>query len=581
MRRDPAGWRSLARRAGGRVASIAGALIERRERWLPPALLACATLLSFLPTLENGFVGDWDDDVNLVNNPSYRGLGWAHLRWMFTTFLAGHYMPLTWLTFGLDYLAWGMSPVGYHLTNLLLHMASAVAFYLIAVRLLEAARPTDGDGVAVRLGAALAGVLFAVHPLRAESVAWATERRDVLCGLFYLLAVLAYLRACDGRAGQSPWRRWSYWAALGLGACALLSKSMAVSLPIVLLALDVYPLGRLGGGTGWLGQAARRVWAEKVPFVVLSEVAGVMALTALAHDKGLTSVAKLGLVDRVAISLYALAFYLWKMLVPMNLSPMYELPARIDPLSWPYLAAAAVVAGLSAAALLRRRRWPGLAAVWASYVVILLPVLGIVQNGWQIAADRYTYLAGLGWALLAGGGLRAWCAAKRRGRVHTRRWAVLAVVVIAVGLGTLTWRQVHVWHDLRSLWTRAVDTYPSVTAHYNLAVFLFREGDTAGAITNYRRALAIKPDFAEAHNNLGVALAREGRLDEAVQQFEEALKIAPDGLEAHYGLGLALMRQGRQREAADHFRRALSIRPGFQDAQRNLDRALAESRLAK
>jgi hypothetical protein len=351
----------------------------------------------------------------------------------------------------------------------------------------------------------------------------------------------------------------------------------------VLLVLDVYPLKRLGGGRGgWLGQAARRVWAEKVPFVVLSEAASVMALVALAHEKGLTSVAKLGLVDRMAISVYALAFYLWKMLVPVNLSPMYELPARVEPLSWPYVVAAAVVAVVSAAALLRRRRWPGLAAVWVSYVVILLPVLGIAQNGWQIAADRYTYLAGLGWALLAGAGLKAWCAAKGRRLVQAcRRVAVLAAVVVAIGLGTLTWRQVHVWHDLRSLWTRAVDTYPSATAHYNLAVFLFREGDIAGAITHYRRALALKPDFAEAHNNLGVALAREGRLDEAILQFQEALKINPDGVEAHYGLGLALVRQGRQREAVDHFRRALSIRPGFQDAQRNLDRALAESRLAR
>src|SRR5437667_8719796 len=345
---------------------VARALIERWHRWLVPVLIALVTFAAFLPTLQNQFV-NWDDDDNFLGNPHYRGLTWTHLRWMWTTHL-GHYIPLTWLTFGLDYVLWGMNPVGYHLTSLALHMTSSVVFYAIGVRLFAAARLAPGDGVAGKLGAAVAASLFAVHPLRVESVAWATERRDVLCGLFFLLAVLAYLRACDTPAGEGRWRRW-YWAALGLGALALLSKSMAVTLPLVLLVLDVYPLGRLGGDRGgWSGPAARWVWAEKLPFVALSAGASAMALLALEHVKGIKPIAALGVGDRVAISVYSLAFYLWKMGAPLNLSPLYELPERIEPLSRPYLGAAAVVAAVSAAALLLRRRWPALAPVWVGYV---------------------------------------------------------------------------------------------------------------------------------------------------------------------------------------------------------------------
>src|SRR6266446_4597734 len=153
---------------------------------------ALAPLVVFAPGVGNDFV-DWDDNLNFVTNPYYRGLGWTELRWMLTATVTGHYIPVTWMTLGLDYVLWGMNPAGYHLTNLVLHVANTVVFYVIAVRLLAAARPAEGDDVAGKLGGAVAAMLFAVHPMRVESVAWATERRDVLCALFYLLAVLAYL----------------------------------------------------------------------------------------------------------------------------------------------------------------------------------------------------------------------------------------------------------------------------------------------------------------------------------------------------------------------------------------------------
>src|SRR5712691_11017823 len=242
--------------------------------WLVPLLIALITFAAFLPALQNQLV--WDDEQNLLGNPHYRGLGWIQLRWMWTTHL-GHYIPLTWMTLGLDYLLWGMNPVGYHLTNLLVHAANAVVFFFIARRLLTLALPSPSErGHALAVSAAFAALVFAIHPLRVESVAWVTERRDVLSGLFYLSASLVYLRACErGERG-----RWRYWAAVGLFACALLSKSMVVNLPVVLVILDVYPLRRLGGTIGWWSLADGPVYTEKIPFVLLAAAASAIAVMA-------------------------------------------------------------------------------------------------------------------------------------------------------------------------------------------------------------------------------------------------------------------------------------------------------------
>jgi len=192
-------------------------------RWLAPVIVALLTAVAFLPALQNGFV-DWDDKSNFLLNHHYRGLGLDELRWMFTAFHMGHYVPLTWLTLGLDYLLWGMDPAGYHLTNLLLHVATAVAFYFLTMQLLCLGAGSVGEDKAVWAGAAFAALIFALHPLRVESVAWITERRDVLSGLLYVLTILAYLRARD-RLGRGA--RW-YWVSVALFGCALLSKSMAV-----------------------------------------------------------------------------------------------------------------------------------------------------------------------------------------------------------------------------------------------------------------------------------------------------------------------------------------------------------------
>lgn len=403
-------------------------------RFVVPSFLVLLVLLAFMPALDAGFVY-WDDDDLILNNTRYRTLDAQSLRWMFTTFYAGHFQPLTWLSYTLDWALWKREPFGYHLTNVVLHALTAVAFYFVSRRLLSF---TTGAGstrsTPVVLSAALAASLFAVHPLRAESVAWIAERRDVLSGFLYVLAVGSYLRYTLRirsrplfEPGHPGWL--FYVSSVLLCGASLLAKASAITLPVVLLILDVYPLRRwtiwpadpakpgispaltesLCGsassevlGSPLQNQRHNRVWLEKVPFFILAVAAGVGALIAQKKTGVLYSYAEHDLWARFAQTCYGLTFYLWKTLWPTNLGPLYEIPPRevlfLD-LLWGSLIA---VPAVGFAAVRLRRRWPALMAALAVYVVVLFPVLGIAQSGPQLVADRYSYLSCLGFAVLAG-----------------------------------------------------------------------------------------------------------------------------------------------------------------------------------
>jgi hypothetical protein len=536
-------------------------------RWVVPVIIVLLIGGAFLPALQNEFV-NWDDDKNFLSNPHYRGLGLDELRWMFTAFHEGHYIPLAWLTFGLDYLLWGMDPTGYHLTNLLLHVATAAAFYFLTIRLLRLASGSVGEDKALWVGAAFAALFFAVHPLRVESVVWITERRDVLSGLFYILTILAYFRASD-RVGRGT--RW-YWVSVALFASALLSKSMAVSLPVVLLILDVYPLRRLGGRVGWWSASVRHVYTEKIPFVLLAVVASAVAFVALSHSTAMLSLEKVSPLERLMISGYGLGFYLWKTIVPLNLFPIYPLSIKSTTFIWSHI----LVLIFMVLTFALRHRLPGLLAAWLTYVVILLPVIGIVQNGPQITADRYTYLSCLGWAVLAGSGMfYCWRPLIRR-RIGLRTFVVIngIAAVVVVGLGALTWKQTQVWHDSDRLWNYAISAGPeSNIAHYNLGIVMSKRGELGEAIKHYREALRIKPNSIEANFNLGNAMVNRGELEEAIKHFRQVLRINPAYAEAHNNIGVAFFKGGKLTEATEHF--CQSLRFGYASAKPNLRKALA------
>ncbi len=506
-----------------------------------------AVLIAFLPALRNQFV-DWDDTDNFVRNVHYRGLGPAELRWMFTTFHMGHFQPLTWLTLGFDYtwaralLGDGMDPRAYHFTNVLLHAANAATFFFVARGLLgrapvgRAASPR-----ALALAAAFASLFFGVHPLRAESVAWTTERRDLLSTFFFLLAVLAYLRS--RRPGA---------AVLGLFLLGLLSKVSVVSLPVILLVLDWYPLGRLTRG----GQL-RRVLAEKIPLFALSIAFGAVASLGQARNHWLYTLDQHPLDARVAQSLYGLAFYVWKTLLPAGLLPIYEMRFPVNPLEPRFVAAAPIVVVAAGALVLLRRRVPGLVAAAMAYVIVLAPVVGIAQNGPQVVADRYSYVSCMGWAIVAAGAVLALGARQR-----LRAAVVVIAAVVVAGLGALTWRQCLVWRSTASLWTYAAARAPeSSIAQNGYGYVLLEAGRVAEAIPVLRRAVQIQPSNEKANHNLWRALKESGDTDGLIAAYRESIRVLSDPADAHYNLANALMRKGEVDAAVASYEAAIRLRP--------------------
>lgn len=487
-----------------------------------PAALGCAalTLLAYLPSLSNGFV-DWDDEKYLLASREHLGFGLAQLKWMATTTFAGNYMPLSWLSFALDYRLWGPQAWAFHLTSAVLHAANAALVFLLARELLA-----DKDDWRAP---ALAALLFSLHPLRVESVAWVFERRDVLCGFFYLLSVLLYVKC---RVKES----------LAAFAAALLSKGMAVTLPVVLCLLDLLAL-------------KRRAWGEKVPFFALALAVGLLGWRGQA-DLERESVILPGLGGRLAQAAYGLVFYAGKTLWPSRLAPLYFRPPGMS-LSQPlFLACAVAATGTTILSFVLFKRRPRLAAAWLCYAVMLTPVLGLVAFGRQLAADRYSYLPCVPWALLAAAGLRR------------RPWAG---GVLVAALAALTLRQLPVWRDSVSLWARVTEVAPEQAMPRNsLGYALAARRRFPEAAEQYRRAIEFDASYELPRNNLGNLLAAEGRLPEAEAEYRQAVALKPGYWEARSNLGLALARQNRLKEAAAELEAAARIKPEAAGVRKNL-----------
>ncbi|MBM3220949.1 MAG: tetratricopeptide repeat protein [Candidatus Rokubacteria bacterium] len=536
-----------------------------------PLLLVVLTAVTFWPSLANDFV-EWDDHVNVLKNPSFRGLGWTQLRWDFTNLLMGHYIPITWLSFSLDYTLWGMRPFGYHLTNVLLHIANVLLFYAVVARLL---RGRSGVGPErARLGALVAAVFFAVHPLRAESVAWVTERRDVLSGFFFLVTILAYLAAVSAHSSR---RRLLFAGSLAAYALALGSKSIVMTLPFLLVALDIYPLRRLVlGRRTW--SDGRAVVLEKIPYLALGLTGAAVSYYAVHVNRFLTSFDQYPWPTRVAMGCYSLWFYVTTTLLPFGLSPVYELPRVLDPLAREFLVPTVVVLVVSIAALLMRARWPWLLGAWVAYAIILAPVTGVIHSGHQLAHDRYSYLSCLPWAVLIGAAAAHAAAFVASGRLR-RSIAACAATALAgwiVVLAVMTWHQVQVWRDTQTLWTYAVDSEPAcAVCHANLGSYLGNQNNTAPAIWHLQHAVNLRPERARTHLNLAVVLLKWDRVDEARRHLETALQLDPTHTDTLMMMGVALLREGRPSAALGPLGYALSLEPKHTLARTNFGTALA------
>ncbi len=520
--------------------------------------IASLAIAAMAPVLDNGFT-NFDDGLYVSDNPHIRaGIRMESLRWALTTTRAANWHPLTWLSHMLDWELWGADPRGHHRTGLLLHAANAVLLFL----LLDRATGRRGPS-------AFVAALFAAHPLHVESVAWAAERKDVLSALFWILSTAAYV-AYARRGGAA--RLAAAAALLGLG---LLAKPMLVTLPLTLLLLDFWPLGRFEEARArevfpW------RLLAEKTPLLALAAASALATLAAQRAAGAIGPADAYPLATRLANAAVSSVSYLRKAVWPSDLSPFYPYPAGGPP-AWKTAAAIAVLAGVTALAIRLRRSRPYLLAGWLFYLVTLTPVLGLVQVGRQAMADRYTYVPLVGIFAMV-----AWTVADllrhpRAGAAARRIVPALAVLLLAAA-AALSRAQSAVWRDSVSLFEHALAvTDENQVAHNNLALALAERGRTEEAAAHWREAIRIDPAGAKARVNLGGLLADQGRLEEASALLERAAEIDPRSSDARCNLGIVRSRQGRPREAVEALEAALRLDPASARAHNRLGIVLAEA----
>jgi tetratricopeptide (TPR) repeat protein len=535
--------------------------------------LAAIIWVVFGQTLGHEFFNCDDDDYVYQNPIVQKGLTLRGIVWAFTHVCAFNWHPLTGISHMLDCQLYGLNPGGHHLTNVLLHTAAAILLFLVLRRM---------TGFLWR--SAFVAAVFAIHPLRVESVAWVAERKDVLSGLFFMLTLGAYVRYVEKSEVQLGWgasRRpkskvW-YGLTLLFFALGLMSKPMLVTLPFVLLLLDYWPLNRFGLSTLNSGESRAgpqlstkrvlRLLLEKIPFFVLSAASCVV--TIFAQHEAIQSFENLSLPMRVGNALISYAAYLGQMFWPAGLAVLYPFTARSVGVSEVVLSVV-VLAGISTGVLVLRRR-PYLLTGWLWYLIMLVPVIGIVQVGVQARADRYTYLPQIGMYLLLTWAAAELCAGWRHRRVVLGGCAT----VILVALIFCARVQASYWRNSESLWTHTLAcTSDNYTAHNNLGDALFQKGRVDEAIAHFQQALQIYPDYAEAHYNLGCALLQKGNVDEAIVQYQKTLQINPNYAKAHINLGNVLLKMGNVDEAIVQYQKALQIEPDNTDAHNNLGSAL-------
>jgi len=508
-------------------------------------LLAVATLAIYAQTATHGYVA-YDDDQYVYQNPWVKaGLTVSNLAWAFTTFFYANWHPFTWISYMLDFSLFGSNPGAQHLVNVALHLASTLLLFFVLARMTR--QPWR---------CAVVAAIFAVHPLHVESVAWISERKDVLSTFFEILALLLYVRYTTKSSTKS------YLAMAVAFALSLLAKPMAVTFPFVLLLLDYWPLRRLD----WplKPEPVRRLVIEKVPLLAMAAVASVLTFVAQRSFGAVISLTRFPLPERAANAAIAYVTYIWKSFWPADLAVLY--PAH-EPSLGNAVIALVILAAITGAAWHWVKQRPYLAVGWLWYLGMLVPVIGLVQVGAQSMADRYTYLPMVGLSIAL-----VWTIADL---VHNRPalgTAVAGATILALALlAGSAYRQVTYWKTSRTLFEHAlaVTTNNSVIQN-NLGVIVSDEGNSAEAVTLYRAALATAPDYAEANGNLGHELLKSGQLDQAQPSLAKALDLNPNLVRAQADLGLLLAARGQFEEARRHIERSLTLAPSDAENESNL-----------
>ncbi len=541
-----------------------------RRAKLLALLLGFITLIVYLPASRYEF-NNYDDGQYITKNPWVQnGLHWETIKWAFTSGYASNWHPLTWISHMLDWQLYQASAGGHHLTSILLHSANTMLLFGLLCLMTKA--PWRSAFVAA---------VFAWHPLRVESVAWVAERKDVLCAFFGLLSLIAWVRYVQESKVQSSRSRVSYALALLSFALGLMSKPMLVSLPLILLLLDFWPFHRVADNakTSW-----QRCALEKIPFFLLAAISCVITFH-FQKSSGAMSMVHEPLPFRLANAINSCAGYLGKIFWPHHLAVIYPYPHQLPTLQ--VAAAAVLLVGVTIAVCGLARRLPFLMVGWFWFLIMLGPVIGLVQVGEQAMADRYTYLPGIGIAIMVAWGVPALFAGNRSGfRIMAfTSGVVLGACVLA------TSRQLPYWRNSVALFTRAIQvTGENSVAQCNLGEALATRGDLDDALWHINEALRIRPDYPQAMNNKALILSRRGQNAEAVELLRRVVEEKPDWPDARKNLGQVMLDQGRLEEAMTEFRRVIQLNPGDVQSltdlgiclakQGHLDEAIAQYRQA-
>ncbi len=569
-------------------------------------LVVAMQFLVFGTALNNQFL-NYDDDVYVYENASIQTLNAESVAWMFARPYYRSYTPLALLSHAMDFQLWGADPRGHHASNLLLHSVNAVLVFLFGLMLFHAARGESGGEsphalqismysreTADVISAFVAAAIFSIHPMRVESVAWVSDRKDLLLALFVLLCCMAYLRY-EWSRGTPRALRW-YLVSLLFFVLAGLSKSIALVVPLLLILFDLFLLRSPARGISW-----KTLLMEKVPFFIVSAALGIVAVIAARGSQISDIVTRFSTAQAALNPFYSIMFYPAKLLWPTHLTPVYAPPGT------PLMIVAAIlfigVSGLALVALRRGNPWFLLA--WICYGVTILPTITGLSAGIQPWADRYSYLPMVSLALLPGAGIRwLWKSNQDRGMLARGLIVVLCALPLVV-CGALSVQQMSVWRDGDSLWTHAIAEVPDLPMPYaNLGVVRDAQGDHDGALALYAKAIALQPHYADALYNMGITyesknltdsaaacyaaaiaadtsyddayvnlgnlFVRAGRLDEGIRLYEQAIAIDASKPDPYYNMGIALYTKGNRTEALDRFQSAITRSPRYADAYHNM-----------
>lgn len=521
-----------------------------RPPWLTIGIclfLAALTWLVFGQTLRHDFINYDDPRYVYENTKITSGVSLSGIAWAFTHIHSMNWHPLTTISHMLDCQVYGLKPGGHHFTNVLLHIVAAILLFLALQEM-----------TGTFWNSAFVAAVFAIHPLRVESVAWIAERKDVLSGVFFMLTLLAYVHYVRlpsiGR----------YLVVVFALACGLMSKPMLVTLPFVLLLVDHWPLDRISG----------RFWkrvAEKIPLLALSAVSSIGTLVAQKGAVGWTE--ELPILERINNAIISYVLYIWQMVWPANLAVFYPHPEnRLLP--WEIISSLLLLVCVTAIAIALRKQRPYLITGWLWYLGMLVPVIGLVQVGWQGRADRYTYLPQIGLYIAI-----TWTVADLTAFWRRQRTILSTAAILTIGV--LTWRawaQTWYWRDSETLFKHALAvTTNNDVAENNLGIVYLRQGNVDEAISLLQAAVDLRPDNSPAHENLAKALLQKGKVADALIHYQKLLELQPDNIEVHNIVGTALIQQRRIREGVEEWEKVLAIQPDNGNAMSNLAWVFATS----